>query len=266
MATEFEVLQGGVANVGAVVRVGNEVLRPAPANHATIHRFLRHLGGSGASIASEPIGLADDERERLRFVPGDVPIPPYPAWAQSELVLASIAGLMRSMHEASRDFKQRSDDVWCVDGLDPESDGSVICHNDVCLENVVFRNGEAVALLDFDFAAPGRRSYDVACFARMCVPVDYEMNRRRLGWDVTNLPERMRLIADSYGSKSTERAEIITSIDYLLVHHAEFVRQRVEAGDPGFVAQWESSGGRAHFDRRQEWWTKHRGDFVAAML
>ena len=56
---------------------------------------------------------------------------------------------------------------------DPEG-GPVVCHNDVCLENVVFRNGEAVALLDFDFAAPGRPVYDLACFAaHVCA------NRRR---------------------------------------------------------------------------------------
>ena len=29
-----------------------------------------------------------------------------------------------------------------------------MCHNDVCPENVVFRDGIAVALLDFEFAAP----------------------------------------------------------------------------------------------------------------
>ena len=29
--------------------------------------------------------------------------------------------------------------------------GPIVCHNDVCLENVVFRDGEAVGLLDFDF-------------------------------------------------------------------------------------------------------------------
>ena len=36
----------------------------------------------------------------------------------------------------------------------------------------MFRRGEAVALLDFDFASPGRRTYDLANFARMCVPTD----------------------------------------------------------------------------------------------
>jgi thiamine kinase-like enzyme len=141
----------------------------------------------------------------------------------------------------------------------------VICHADVCLENVVFRNGEAVALLDFDFAAPGRRSYDVACFARMCVPVDDEVNRARLGWDVDHLPDRMRLIADAYGITRFERAAIIPSVDYLIAHQVDFVLRKVEAGDPGFVIQWEASGGMVRFDRRRDWWNTHRDEFVAAM-
>ena len=57
-----------------------------------------------------------------------------------------------------------------------------MCHNDVCLENIVFRNGLAVGLLDFDFAAPGRPVYDLAQFARMCVPIDDDLSAARLGW------------------------------------------------------------------------------------
>ena len=29
--------------------------------------------------------------------------------------------------------------------------GPIICHNDVCLENVVFRDGQAIGLLDWEF-------------------------------------------------------------------------------------------------------------------
>ncbi len=46
-----------------------------------------------------------------------------------------------------------------------------MCHNDVEPSNVVFRDGIAVALLDFEFAALGRPVYDVAQLARLCVPI-----------------------------------------------------------------------------------------------
>ena len=77
--------------------------------------------------------------------------------------------------------------------------GTLVCHNDVCLENVVFRDGEAIGLLDFDFAAPGRPTYDLAAFARMCVPVDDDLSAGRLGWGPVDRPARLRLVADTYG-------------------------------------------------------------------
>jgi Ser/Thr protein kinase RdoA (MazF antagonist) len=45
--------------------------------------------------------------------------------------------------------------TWSDELADP-SGGPIVCHNDVCMENVVFRNGAAIGPLDFDFAAPGR--------------------------------------------------------------------------------------------------------------
>jgi hypothetical protein len=265
MADEVEVLQGGVANAGAVVRIGEDVLRPAPWNSATIHRFLRHLARSGAAIAPELRSL-DDGRERLRFIPGDVPIPPYPEWAQTDDALASIAKLIRALHDGSRGFRNnRDDDAWSDEMADPQPGGPVICHNDVCMENVVFRTGAAVALLDFDFAAPGRPSHDLACFARMCVPVDDDVSRANLGWNVTRLPDRLRLIADAYGCTPADRQYIVASLDYAIANGGEFVRRHAEAGESGFVEMWASIGGMARFDRRREWWGRRRADFAATM-
>jgi hypothetical protein len=42
-----------------------------------------------------PLGIDDDGRERLEFIDGDVPVPPYPAWAQTDAALESVAVLLR---------------------------------------------------------------------------------------------------------------------------------------------------------------------------
>lgn len=266
MSDDVEVLRGGVANAGAVLRIGDEVQRPANPHSATIHRFLTHLVASGASVASEPVAITDDGRERLRFVPGDVPVPPYPAWAQTETALVSTTRLIRALHDGSAGFAVVAADTWSgeMSDFDP-GDDTVICHNDVCLENVVFREGAAVALLDFDFAAPGRRGYDLGCFVRMCVPVDDDENRARFEWEVSDLPARVRLVADTYGCTPGQRAEMLDSLDHAIRHGGEFVRRHAEAGEPGFVAMWESIGGMARFDRRREWWARERDSFVAAL-
>src|SRR5262245_131541 len=264
MTEDVEVLHGGVANAGEVVRMGDDVLRPAPSNSATIHRLLRHLVDSGTGIAPEPRALADG-RERLGFIQGDVPVPPYPDWAQSDRALASITALIRTLHDASRTFGHESGDTWSTEMADVHPGGSVVCHNDVCLENVVFQAGVAVALLDFDYAAPGRPSHDLACFARMCVPVDDRTSSAHLGWNAPNGPSRLRLIADVYGCTGSERTEIMESLDHAIAHGGEFVLRHVEAGEPGFVEMWALIGGMVRFDRRREWWASCHEDFASAM-
>lgn len=257
-------LKGGVANAGAVVRSGNHVLRPSNPNTASIHRFLRALAATGFGGASVPIGVDPDGRERLQYIDGVVPLVPYPDWAQSDATLASIARLMRRFHDAARTFMPGDGDAWSDEMADPEG-GTIVCHNDVCLENVVFQDGEAVGLLDFDFAAPGRPAYDLACFARMCVPIDDD-SRVRFGWRPADLVARLRLVADVYGLDVAGRNELVAALSESIARGGQFLLRRVEAGDQNFIEMWNSMGGMARFDRRRAWWAEVRADFDHAML
>ncbi len=264
---DVEVLQGGVANAGAVVRAGGHVLRPANPNTATIHAFLGHLRDAGFSGASDPVGVDPDGRERLGFIPGEVPIPPYPAWAQSDESLASIARLLRRYHDAAAGYVPAPDATWSDEMLDPDPVAAgplVVCHNDVCLENVVFRDGIAVALLDFDFAAPGRPLFDLATMARMCVPIDDE-TRVRFGWRPSDQAARLRLVADAYGATAAQRASFFAILAETIARGGAFVRRRVAAGDPTFIEMWESMGGQARFDHRREWFEQHAARFRDAL-
>ena len=263
---EEEVLVGGVANAGAVVRVGDLVLRPANPFTPRIHRFLRELRSAGFTGASLPVGTAADGREELEFIPGDVPVTPYPDWAQTDDVLASTSELMRGFHLASAGLPVEGE--WNTEMADPGafSAGQVIvCHNDVCLENVVFRHGEAVALLDFDFAAPGRPLYDLVQFARMCVPVDDPISAGDLGWHEADKPARLRVVADAYGLSDRERLEFHSVMGTTIDRGGEFVLRRVEAGDRNFIQMWEQIGGMERFDRRRRWWDERASEFEAAL-
>jgi hypothetical protein len=142
---------------------------------------------------------------------------------------------------------------------------AIVCHNDVCPENVVFRDGVAVGLVDFDFAAPGRAVYDLAQMARMCVPIDEPINADRLGWQPADRPARLRLVADSYGLDVTGRRELVDVLSHSMALGGEFVRRRVEAGDPNFIKMWEDMGGAERFDRRRCWWEAERAAFEAAL-
>lgn len=133
-------LSGGVDNAGAVVRSGGHVLRPAGPQTPAVHALLAHLHATGFRGAPEPLRVDADGRERLVFIVGDVPHSPFPSWSQSTRALASTAALLRRYHDAVKSFVSPRDACWSPELADPDG-GSLICHNDVCPENVVYRGG-----------------------------------------------------------------------------------------------------------------------------
>ena len=256
-------MPGGVANAGRVVRRGGFVLRPSNPHSASVHTFLRDLRSTGFGGASLPVELQADGMERLVFIEGDVTVPPFPAWARSDDALASTAELMRSFHQASSRVAV-GPGPWSDELADPAG-GTLLCHNDVCFENVVFRGGRAVGLLDFDFAAPGRATFDLAAFARMCVPIDDDGSARRLGFEVGDRPGRLRLVSDVYGLGAVGRQAVLAHLDRSMQGGGAFVERRVAAGDPNFIRMLDEMGGMERYDRRRRWWKASRPSFVLAL-
>lgn len=211
-----------------------------------------------------PVGIDEDGRERLVFIEGDVPRSPYPEWSQSDAALASIARLLRGLHDAAREFDPRG--LSWNDGLADPAGGILVCHNDVELSNVVFRDGTAVALLDFEFAAPGRPVYDVAQLARLCVPIDDDFDQARMGWRPADQPARLRLVADAYGLDRDGRSALLTAVDDAIHRIEAAARRRVDTADPNAVAMLKRTGGIEKYDRRRRWWGHHHDGFVAALL
>ena len=140
-----EALTGGMANAGAVLRRGAVVERPAPPNARAIHAHLTALADHGFDGAPTPVRISPTGREELSFVTGDVALTPYPAWALTETALYSVGALLRRLHEASADVPLDLSAGWASDLADPQG-GTLLCHNDVCVENVIFRDGRAAAV------------------------------------------------------------------------------------------------------------------------
>jgi aminoglycoside phosphotransferase (APT) family kinase protein len=258
-----EQLAGGIANAGSVVRDGPHVLRPSNPYSSSIHRFLRAVRDAGFEGAPSPVGIDADGRERLEYVEGEVPVAPYPAWAQTDAALASIAALLRGLHDVARGFDPTG--LPWPDALADPAGGRVVCHNDLELSNVVFRDGAAVAFVDFEFAAPGRPVYDLAHLARLCVPIEDAADRVRLGWLPADHPARLRLVADAYGLDASGRAELLPAIDDAMARLEAAVRQAVDAGDPNALEAWHRTGGAERYARRRRWWSEHLAAFAAAL-
>jgi aminoglycoside phosphotransferase (APT) family kinase protein len=152
---------------------------------------------------------------------------------------------------------------WSAELADPRG-GEVICHNDVCPENFVYRDGEAIALLDFDFAAPGRRIYDLAQLAKMCCPLDAPGSPLRARLADLDPFGRLRVAADAYGLPAG-RSELVDAISDAVEVGDRFVKRHVANGESGFAAMWQASGGDHRLKQRIRWLTDNRQRLLDAV-
>ena len=143
----------------------------------------------------------------------------------------------------------------------------MLCHSDTCVENVVFRDGEAYGLIDFDMAAPGRPLWDVAMASRYWVPMlDPETTSKFPPYAGLDPVRRLRILADGYGMSAGERAELLDVIDEVVVVERADVAARLEAGDEAFAKAFDDHGGWATWDRLQAWLADQRATFIAALV
>jgi phosphotransferase family enzyme len=255
-----EPLGGGMANPGAVFRRGDSVVRPAPASWEALHTFLLGLRAEGFVQAPVPSGPVVDGVEELEFLPGEVPVDPMPDWADHEPILASVGTLLRKYHAAAGGVPFDKGAPWSTELADPQG-GPLLCHNDVCHENVVFREGNARAIIDFDFAAPGRPVWDLAMTAWYWVPMrDLEVQEREL-----DPYRRLRLLADAYGLTDDERPGFMTVMEEAVGVCRTFVAARVDRGERPFVERLEHHGGWSRWDRIQAWLADRHDQFTEAL-
>lgn len=104
--TDAEPLAGDGVTPG-IVRIGDTVRRPVRPFTATVQAYLAHLHLAGFTAAPAPLGVDEQGREVLTFVPGDVPREPLPAEIAGEDVLAALARLVRRLHDAAQGWVPR---------------------------------------------------------------------------------------------------------------------------------------------------------------
>jgi hypothetical protein len=217
-----------------------------------VHRFLRKLAKTQAIDSPVPVRIGAGGEEEVSFIPGDVAVQPYPAWSMSEGALASVGRLIRRFHDASRSIQVDPLGQWPTDLSDPEG-GDFLCHNDVCLENVVFRDGDAVGLIDFDLAAPGRPVWDLAMAARYWVPLLDPESASASGRAHLDPGPRLRILVDAYGLPVEDRAMFMSVVQQATEVARAFVADRVDVGDANFIQALDEHGGWRRWDRIQSW-------------
>lgn len=197
-------LSGG--SMHPVVRVGDTVRREAGEWTPAVHALLAALAAAGIDEAPRALGLDAQGREVLGFIEG-VMLERSPArWSSSVLVAAG--RLLRRVHDASVPLAADPSLVWRSPRRPP---AEVVCHNDFATYNLIARGDALVGVIDFDFASPGSRLWDLAYLAYRIVPFvedageTPELDRR----------ERLQALIDAYGSPFTPRDVLRVAADRL---------------------------------------------------
>ena len=223
MAQEEVALAGGMDPASHVVRVGDTVRR-APGRPA-VRALLQHLEDVGFEGAPRHRGVDEQGREVLTFVDGEVPLPPYPAWALTDSAIEDLGRLLRRLHDATAGFAAEG---WSSEWADPQG-GPVVCHDDVYPENAVFRDGRVVALIDFAEAAPGRPLWDLAIAAQEWAPLHAPGARVNHPDDLDGV-RRTGLLARAYGLDPALAEDLLDVVDEERARSTAHVRAEAAAG------------------------------------
>jgi aminoglycoside phosphotransferase (APT) family kinase protein len=253
----------------APVRIGDTVHRDPGESRHSVRALLRHLEATGFDGAPRFVGVDEEDREVVTWIEGDVPLPPYPAWSMTDRALADLGALLRRLHDATASMRGRAagDGAadWARDWADPSPIGPdhVICHNDPYPENVVFREGRVVALIDFAMAAPGRRLWDLAIAAEVWCPLGDPAHRDANLADLDPIV-RVAALTGGYGLERERSAELVDVIVEERAHSVANIRAEVVAGNPAWIDAWAASGGDGRVAADDAWIAANRGQLVRA--
>jgi aminoglycoside phosphotransferase (APT) family kinase protein len=230
--TVADELAGGYHS--APVRRGDLVIRAAGTWSRNVQALLRHLREAGFTQA--PVYVSRDERagtETLRFIDGQAGTYPLSMPQRSAEALANVARAIRAMHDAASGFIAPEPGNWQYRTAIP-AHIDCIGHNDLGPYNVVFDGTRLAGIIDWDFAGPSSRAWDLCYAAHRFVPLSAPRSTRAFGWEpVPDQAARLRLFAEAYGGD----VPLSYLLDLLIVRLSAIcanIEQPSQLGNPKF--------------------------------
>jgi aminoglycoside phosphotransferase (APT) family kinase protein len=262
-------LAGGDVTEG-LVRVGDTVRRPVGPHSPLVHALLTHLESAGFEGAPRFLGIDGSGREVLSYVDGEVAGRPRPAWIANETRLASVGRLVRAYDDAAASFTPAPGVLPDAPPAEPPGmpaapayPPELIGHLDFTPENVIFRDGLACALIDFDLAKLATRAEEMFNAMLWWAPLSDPHDVDPLLRDA-DVPRRTRILADEYGLSGTDR-ERIMEVGMLRTRRAWYLmKQRAQTQGGGWQRMWDEGVGDV-IKRREAWLDRHAAALTAAL-
>jgi aminoglycoside phosphotransferase (APT) family kinase protein len=206
----------------------------------------------------------------LSYIDGEVAGRPRPPWIADETRLASIGRLVRAYDDAAASFTPPPGVLPDTAPAEPAGipaapayPPELVGHVDITPENVIFRNGLAYALIDFDLAKLATRAEEMFNAMLWWAPLSDPRDVDPLLRDV-DVPQRVRILADEYGLSGTDR-ERIMEVGMLRTRRAWYLmKQRAETLGGGWQRMWDEGVGDV-IKRREAWLDRHAATLIAAL-
>lgn len=177
-----------------------------------VFALLRHLEEVGFPGAQRVVG------DGYSFVPGESPHPH--AWKDD--AVGGVGRLLRGLHDATATFTPPAGAVWQPAWLrDLGGDDIVFGHGDPGPWNIVGQRGQADAFIDWEFAGPVDRLWELAETVWLNAHlVDDDIAEMQGLPDAQARARQARAIVDGYGLPHAARTELVDRLSDVAVHNA----------------------------------------------
>ncbi|GAA3921003.1 phosphotransferase [Actinoplanes auranticolor] len=245
---------GSGTHVADAVLLDGVVRKAAGPWTPAVFALLGHLERVGFVGAPRVVGAG------YSFVPGESPHPH--AWPDD--AVGAVGTLLRGLHDATATFTPPAGAVWQPNWLrDLRGTDIVIGHCDTGPWNIVGRYGQAEAFIDWEFAGPVDRLWELAEAVWLNAHlVDDDIAEMHGLPEATARARQARAIVDGYGLPRAARDELVDRLSDVAAHGArhEAVAGGVTIDSTAAVAQngYPVLWGIAWRARSASWIARHR--------
>jgi len=241
---EDGVLTGGWGQDNPPEKIGETVHREVGENDCYVHSVLSFLNKTPYCFAPNFLGLDEDGREILEYIEGVVPhsADVHPKTWSIE-TMQDIFKKIRELHDLTS-------------GSDLAGNQECVCHGDLSYANTVYRDGKAVAFIDWDWAHPGKRIDDVAHAVLEFLSIgEYEGNG-----GAAERAELARALVDAYGLSSGDRSKLLSVMLQSLLNTRQQQLEHFRQGKASAI-KLVNAGVPEQILKRYEWLQKNEKVF-----